>query len=132
MNIVEFPKAQLPTAETISEAHGAFCKLTGQSLWLGFDRERGWYDLLRAGYGMKEIREVVIYLQGQIRDGKRNVGSLKLSNFLQLDRFEEDLNISRMKIKPKIKEEPMPEYLEKKASVSQKALQHLRDFKRSL
>jgi hypothetical protein len=28
----------------------------------------------------------------------RNVGALKLSNILQLDRFEEDLNISKVRL----------------------------------
>jgi hypothetical protein len=33
------------------------------------------------------------YLQKEIRAGRRNVDALKLSNLLQFDRFEEDLNI---------------------------------------
>jgi hypothetical protein len=36
----------------------------------------------------------VRYLQEEIRASRRNVGALKLSNLLQLDRFEEDLNIT--------------------------------------
>ncbi len=34
----------------------------------------------------------------QIREGRRNVDALKLSNLLQLDRFEEDLNISQVQL----------------------------------
>jgi hypothetical protein len=30
---------------------------------------------------------------------RRNVGALKLSNLLQLDRFEEDLNISKVRLR---------------------------------
>lgn len=122
-------------AENISEVHALYCKLTGQTLSLRFDRERGWYELLKAGFGMKEVREVVAYLQREIRAGKRNCGALKLSNFLQVDRFEEDLNISRMKIEnPKMKAQVMPEYLKQKieASVSEKALEMLRECKRNL
>jgi len=37
-------------------------------------------------------------LQKEIRHSRRNVGALKLSNLLQLDRFEEDLNISRVRL----------------------------------
>jgi hypothetical protein len=40
----------------------------------------------------------VRYLQKEIRHTRRNVGALKLSNLLQLDRFEEDLNISRVRL----------------------------------
>jgi hypothetical protein len=43
---------------------------------------------------------VVTYLQKEIRCQSRNIGALKLSNLLQLDRFEEDLNISRARLKP--------------------------------
>ena len=31
---------------------------------------------------------------------RRNVGALKLSDLLQLDRFEEDLHLSRVRLKP--------------------------------
>ena len=34
------------------------------------------------------------------RAGRRNVGALKLSNLLQPDRFEEDLQISRVRLRP--------------------------------
>ena len=40
----------------------------------------------------------MVYLQRQIRLGNRNVGALKLSNLLQPDRFEEDLQISRVRL----------------------------------
>ena len=38
------------------------------------------------------------YLQKEIHAGRRNVGALKISNLLQLDRSEEDLNISRVRL----------------------------------
>jgi len=38
-------------------------------------------------------------LQREIRHTGRNVGALKLSNLLQLDRLEEDLNISRVRLR---------------------------------
>ena len=43
---------------------------------------------------------VIAYLQREIRQGRRNVGALKLSNLLQPDRFEEDLNIHRVRLEP--------------------------------
>jgi hypothetical protein len=40
------------------------------------------------------------YLQREIRAQRRNVGALKLSNLLQPDCFEEDLQISRVRLPP--------------------------------
>jgi hypothetical protein len=86
--------------EEISAAHQLDCQLTGQSLRLGFDRERQWYEWLRAGFTLADLRRVIAYLQREIRQGRRNVGALKLSNLLQPDRFEEDLNIRRVRLEP--------------------------------
>ena len=58
-----------------------------------------WYELLRLGYSLEELRAVITYLQREIRAQRRNVGALKLSNLLQPDRFEEDLQISRMRLR---------------------------------
>jgi hypothetical protein len=67
---------------------------------LAFDRERLWYELLRLGYSLQDLRTVILYLQREIRAQRRNVGALKLSNLLQPDRFEEDLQISRVRLRP--------------------------------
>lgn len=80
--------------------HQLYCQLTGQNLRLGFDRERQWYAWLRAGFTLADLRPTVAYLQREIREGRRNVGALKLSNLLQPDRFEEDLNIRRVRLVP--------------------------------
>ena len=95
-------KADMPPSlpEQITTAHQLYCQLTGQSLCLGFDRERQWYEWLRAGFTLADLRRVVAYLQREIREGRRNVGALKLSNLLQPDRFEEDLNIRRVRLEP--------------------------------
>lgn len=87
-------------AQEIGALHQLYCQLTGQTLRLGFDRERLWFEWLRAGFSPQDLRRVVAYLQGEIREGRRNVGALKLSNLLQPDRFEEDLNIRRVRLKP--------------------------------
>jgi hypothetical protein len=87
-------------SEQIAAAHQLYCQLTGQSLRLGFDRERQWYEWLRAGFTLEDLRRVVAYLQREIRLGRRNVGALKLSNLLQPDRFEEDFNIRRVRLEP--------------------------------
>jgi len=90
----------LPWAYQIQELHQTYGQLTGQNLSLRFDRERLWHDYLRAGFTPADLRQVVAYLQKEIRHARRHVGALKLSNLLQLDRFEEDLNISRVRLGP--------------------------------
>src|SRR5437867_12318518 len=95
------PLSSFPVnAATIGQAHQLYCQLTGQSLRLGFDRERMWYELLRLGYSLDDVRTVITYLQREIRAQRRNVGALKLSNLLQPDRFEEDFQISRVRLRP--------------------------------
>jgi len=93
------PSAFPVDAVAIHQAHQLYCQLTGQSLRLGFDRERMWYELLRLGYSLQDLRTVITYLQREIRAQRRNVGALKLSNLLQPDRFEEDLQISRVRLR---------------------------------
>jgi hypothetical protein len=87
------------TLAALRATHELYCQLTGQKLTLRFDRERLWYEFLRAGFGTDELKSVVAYLQKEIRANRRNVGALKLSNLLQLDRFEEDLNISKVRLR---------------------------------
>lgn len=90
----------LSWAAQIQELHQTYGQLTGQNLSLRFDRERLWYEFLRAGFTKADLTQVIAYLQKEIRQTRRNVGALKLSNLLQLDRFEEDLNISRVRLQP--------------------------------
>ena len=94
------PPVSFPVnAAAITAAHQLYCQLTGQNLRLAFDRERMWYELLHTGYSLEDLRQVITYLQREIRAGHRNVGALKLSNLLQPDRFEEDLQISRVRLR---------------------------------
>src|ERR1700681_2926017 len=90
----------LNTPAALRATHELYCQLTGQKLSLRFDRERLWYEFLRAGFSTEDLKRVVAYLQKEIRASRRNVGALKLSNLLQLDRFEEDLNISKVGLRP--------------------------------
>jgi len=92
----------------IGQAHQLYCQLTGQSLRLAFDRERMWYELLRLGYSLQDLRTVITYLQREVQTQRRNVGALKLSNLLQPDRFEEDLQISRVHLRPPPPSQPAP------------------------
>ena len=95
-------------ATAIGQAHQLYCQLTGHSLRLAFDRERMRNQLLRLGYSLQDLRTVILYLQREIRAQRRNVGALKLSNLLQPDRFEEDLQISRVRLRPLPPCQPAP------------------------
>ena len=92
----------------LEQLHQTYCRLTGQNLSLRFDRERLWFEFHRAGFSLADLIHVVRYLQQEIRHARRNVGALKLSNLLQPDRFEEDLNISRVRLRPEPPPHPTP------------------------
>ena len=96
--------------ERIQQAHALYCRLTGQRVSLRFDRERLWYEFFRAGFNEADLQRVIRYLQREIREGRRNVGALKLSNLLQIDRFEEDLNISRVQLYAPKPSNPAPSH----------------------
>jgi hypothetical protein len=92
--------------EAVVAIHELYCYWTGQKLPLRFDRERLWHDFLRAGFGAEDLRRVIGWLQKEIRKERRHPGALKLSNLLQLDRFEEDLHLSRARMS--LPPEPAP------------------------
>ncbi len=121
--------------EQIAAVHQLYCQLTGQSLRLGFDRERQWYEWLRTGFTPDDLRRVVGYLQREVREGRRNVGALKLSNLLQPDHFEEDLNIRRVRLVPLPRppaNAPAPLSDQERERRRLRALQHIRQIKASL
>jgi hypothetical protein len=116
--------------ERIQQAHALYCRLTGQRVSLRFDRERLWYELFHAGFNEADLQRVIRYLQREIREGRRNIGALKLSNLLQIDRFEEDLNISRVQLyapkpSPPTQASPGSPTPEEKDAARQRALQLL-------
>ena len=122
--------------QRIQQAHALYCRLTGQRVSLRFDRERSWYEFFQAGFSEADLQRVISYLQREIRQGRRNVGALKLSNVLQLDRFEEDLNISRVQLhapkpsKPAAPPPPVPTPTpEEDEAARQRALQILARFR---
>ena len=87
-----------PLLAELEQLHQTYGRLTGQNLSWRFDRERLWFEFHHAGFTLADLTQVIRYLQKEIRYTRRNVGALKLSNLLQLDRFEEDLNISRVRL----------------------------------
>lgn len=102
------PVVSVSSADIV-HAHDVYCQLTGQNLRLAYERERWWYEFLRAGFTVEDLARVVRYLQRQIREQRRNVGALKLRNLLQPDSFEEDLAISRVRLEaPKAPPRPPP------------------------
>jgi len=123
-------------SQQILRAHQLYCRLTGQKLRLDFARERQWYELLRQGFTLEEVRRVILYLQREIREGRRNVGALKLSNLLQPDRFEEDLNIRRVRLQPPTHSTPSPSTLSLDAQEQERrrryALDQLQQIKQTL
>jgi hypothetical protein len=127
--------------QQIQRAHDFYGELTGQTLTLGFERERLWFELLKTGITLEDLRRVIAYLQREIREGRRNVGALKLSNLLQPDRFEEDLQISRVRLhfkKPPAKillptaRPPALSSPPQDQRARQRALEILRQFRQSL
>jgi hypothetical protein len=121
--------------QRIQQAHALYCRLTGQRVSLRFDRQRLWYELFHAGFNEADLQRVIRYLQREIREGRRNVGALKLSNLLQLDRFEEDLNISQVRLyapKPPCPAPPPPEpppNPQQAEAARQRALEILAEFR---
>jgi len=130
------PLPSLPAQ--LEQLHQTYCRLTGQNLSLRFDRERLWFEFLRAGFTLADLIQVVRYLQREIRQTRRNVGALKLSNLLQLDRFEEDLNISRVRLTAQPPPPQTPAVLDPTCSPAgqergrQRALAQLHDPKEKL
>jgi hypothetical protein len=123
------------SSKQITAAHQLYCQLTGQALRLGLDRERQWYEWLRAGFTAEDLRRVIGYLQREIREGRRNVGALKLSNLLQPDRFEEDLNIRRVRLQPsqpRSAQAPTPLPDHEREARRLRALEQIRHLKENL
>jgi hypothetical protein len=127
----------LPLLAQLEQLHQTYCRLTGQTLSWRFDRERLWWEFLQAGFTLADLIQVIRYLQKEIRHTRRNVGALKLSNLLQLDRFEEDLNISRVRLapqpppKPPIAPAPTCSPAQQERG-RQRALEQLRQLKQTL
>ena len=123
--------------DRIQRAHQRYQALTGTQLPMAPHRERLWYEWFKAGYRPEDLDRVIEYLKQQIRHQRQNVGALKLSNLLQLDRFEEDLAISRIDLRAKRKtrqpvaaEPPLSAAL--RDAGTQRTIEFLRTIKRAL
>ena len=48
-------------SQSVRELHQLYCHWTDQTLTLRFDRERLWYEFLRAGFSAADLKRVVTY-----------------------------------------------------------------------
>lgn len=106
------------TEQAISELHAWFCERTGLRTKLCFS-QRLWFEMLRSycnsaadnneplglDFAIEKLRadadRIIRYLKKEIARDKRNLGALKLVNFLQPDNFDADLAIAKMTTKKK-------------------------------
>lgn len=87
-------------SDIVKGLHASYCRLTGMSLTLDMARESTWYWWQKKGFTEGDLKLVVRYLQGQIRQQRRNPGALKFSNLIgQYDLFEEDLAMARAELR---------------------------------
>jgi len=77
--------------------HEWFCNATGQNLPWSMAWRFRWEAWLAAGYNGVALRRVILYLRREISAGRRNYGSLKLINLLNVETFESDLGLVDMK-----------------------------------
>lgn len=81
----------------IEPLHDEYCRLAvGGGVRLTLERHYYWSLFMSRGFTIEDLRLVMTYLKGQIRDGKRNPGCLKWCNLIQnVDGFEEELSLAR-------------------------------------
>jgi len=89
-------------ASKIPSFHAAYEELTGIQLRLTMDRERQWYEFIKSGVTLEDMRMLIKAIKVGINDpdrsmlGRRNIGALKFHNLIgQLDQTEEDLGLLR-------------------------------------
>jgi SOS response regulatory protein OraA/RecX len=45
--------------QLIDQAHRLYCQQTGQRIRMRMDRQRMWYELIRNGFTLQEIKKVI-------------------------------------------------------------------------
>jgi len=85
-----------PIQIEVEQLHRHYCEKLQQPVHLRYHWQRLWMEWIKAGFSLDDLRLVLRYLMREYRAGRRNPGALKLSNLLQIDRFEEDLILARM------------------------------------
>ncbi|HOC56631.1 MAG TPA: hypothetical protein PKI20_13495 [Verrucomicrobiota bacterium] len=93
---------QATSVQKIRALHSAYVLHSGLAIGLDMYRERVWFEWLRRGFTLEDLKLVIRYLRAGIRDGQRNRGALRFSNLIaQPDRFEEDLAEARAQARPR-------------------------------
>lgn len=76
--------------------HRIYCQETGLQIGYRYDRERIWYEFVKAGFTQGDLILVIHHLKAGIKRRERHSGSLKFSNMIEcLNYFEEDLAQAR-------------------------------------
>lgn len=76
--------------------HQSYCEATTFELKLAYDRERSWFEFIKAGFTRDDLKMVIFHLVKGIQKGERREGCLRFRNLIQrLDLFEEELNLAR-------------------------------------
>jgi hypothetical protein len=86
----------MTSAITVEVLHAFYCRQLREQLLLRDNWRRLWLEYLRAGFDLDQLTLTLRYLLREVHAGRRNPGALKLTNLLQIDRFEEDLLLARM------------------------------------
>jgi hypothetical protein len=94
----------MSTEADIAALHAEYCRMTDRPEPLRF-HEASWGIILRQPeyeYDAAKVRDdmkvLVNYLLGQIREDKRNPGALKLRNVLAPDKWAEDLAEAKARV----------------------------------
>lgn len=82
------------TQSQINVLESAYTKLTGRQFRASgiiTGREQGWCAFINAGYGPRELEEVILWIKRGIKDGIRFEAALSWRNLVgDLGRFEDD------------------------------------------
>ena len=85
-----------PPPTQIQKLHSLYNGLTRFNLSMRYDRERSWYEFIRAGFTAEDLRLVITHLKAGIRRKERHSGCLKFSNLIEpLNFFEEERELAR-------------------------------------
>lgn len=83
----------------IDQLELAFQKLTGHTFKVSgvvSGREQGWYEFIKAGFTVEDLKEVILWIRQGIHGGVRRQGALKwLSLIGNLQVFEDELQTAK-------------------------------------
>jgi hypothetical protein len=89
--------ADYKTSEARAKAlHNWFCGEMRVTIAWSMEWLRRWTEWLAAGFNGPQLRQVIQYLKREISMGKRNQGALALTNLLNPEVFQKDLNLAEM------------------------------------